>query len=159
MNRIKYYLFSLLIVASLGVMSCGGGDDDGPSLTPEEQRLVDLVGTTGSTWEASSITFDGAPAEGFDAFSFTLRGTTTSKTYTSIDGDPLFQASGTWDFNGDNLNELIFDGNTNNVFVLSNLNTVATPNTLRLSVDFTTPGGGVAFGTDGLYVLNLVEAQ
>ncbi|MFY0591218.1 lipocalin family protein [Roseivirga sp.] len=159
MIRTKHYILSLLFIASFSLVSCGGGGDDTPDLTPEEQRLVDLVGTTGSTWEASSITFDGAPAEGFDNFSFTLRGTATSKSYTSIDGDPLFQASGTWDFNGDNLNELIFDGNTNNVFTLSNLNTTATPNTLRLTVDFTTPAGGAAFGTDGLYVLSLVEAQ
>ena len=155
--RLKYYIFSLLIVASFGLMSCGGGDDDTPALTAEEQRLLDLVGTSGSTWEATSITFDGAPATGFDNFSFTLRGTATSKSYSSIDGDPLFGASGTWAFNGTNINELIFDGNDGNVYTLSNLNTTATPSTLRLTVSFTSDGGAAA-GIDGLYVLNLQES-
>ena len=158
MIRTKYYILSLLLITSVSVLSCGGGGDDDPGLTAEEQRLLDLVGTSGSTWEASSITFDGAPATGFDQFSFTLRGTATSKTYTSIDGDPLFGASGTWGFNADNINQLIFDGNDGNVYTLSNLNTAVTPATLRLTVNFTADGGA-AFGTDGLYVLNLQEAQ
>lgn len=159
MIRTKYYILSLLVLMSVSVLSCGGGGgDDEPELTAEEQRLLDLVGTSGSTWEASSITFDGAPAIGFDQFSFTLRGTATSKTYSSIDAGPLFAASGTWDFNAGNISQLIFDGNDGNIYTLSNLNTTATPNTLRLTVNFTA-NGGAAFGTDGLYVLNLREAQ
>ncbi|OEK01894.1 hypothetical protein BFP97_10365 [Roseivirga sp. 4D4] len=157
--RTKNYLLSLLVLISFSVISCGGGGGDGddtPTLTPGEQRLVDLAGSSGTTWVATSITFDGAPATGFDNFSLTLRGTATSKTYTSIDGDPLFGASGTWDFNGTNINQILVDGNSDNIFTISNLNTTATPNTVRLSVNFTADGGA-AFGTSGLYVLDLQE--
>lgn len=156
MIRTKYYILSLLAILSFSVLSCGGGDDgDGtPALTAEEQRLVDLGGTSGSTWVATSITFDGAPATGFDSFSLTLRGTATSKTYTSIDGEPLFAASGIWGFNGTNINQLIFGGDDNNIFTLSNLVTTTTPATARLTVNFTSDGGAAA-GTSGLYVLSL----
>ena len=158
MMRTKYLLLSLLTLFSFAVLSCGGGgDDDSPGLTDEEQRLLDLGGTSGSTWTATSITFDGAPATGFESFSLTLRGTATSKTYTSVDGDPLFQASGTWDFNSGNINQVIIDGNTGNVFTISNFNASATPATMRLTVNFTAQGGAAA-GTDGLYVLEL-QAQ
>jgi len=156
--RTKNYLLSLLVLVSFSIVSCGGGGggDDTPTLTPEEQRLVDLAGSSGTTWVATSITFDGAPATGFENFSLTLRGTVTSKTYTTADGDPLFGATGTWDFNGTNLNQIIVDGDTDNVFTVSNLVTTTTPNTVTLTVNFTADGGA-AFGTSGLYVLNLQE--
>ena len=156
MIRIKTIYLSLVFVV-LAVLSCGGGGDDTPDLTPEEQRLLDLGGTSGATWVASSITFDGAPADGFNNFSITLRGTATSKSYTTVSGSPVFGASGTWDFNGTNINQLIFDGNDGNIFQVSNLNASANPATVTLTVSFTS-GGGAAFGTDGLYVFNL-EAQ
>lgn len=153
MIRTKHYILSLLVVLTFSTLSCGGNDDT-PALTAEEQRLLDLGGTSGVTWVATSITFDGAPATGFDNFSLTLRGTATSKTYTSVGGDPLFEASGTWGFNGTNINQLIFSGDDSNVFTLSNLVTTTTPATARLSVNFTADGGAAA-GTSGLYVLSL----
>lgn len=157
MNRIKNLSICLLFIAFATLTACGGGDGDGddtPDLTAEEQRLVDLAGTTGVTWEATSITFDGAPADGFDNFSITFRGNAISKTYTTVSGSPVFGASGTWDFNDGNLNQLIFDGNDNNIYTLSGLNTVA--KTVTLTVNFTS-NGGAAFGTDGLYVFNLEQ--
>ncbi len=149
----KHYILSLLVVLTFSTLSCGGKDDT-PALTAEEQRLLDLGGTSGVTWVATSITFDGAPATGFDNFSLTLRGTATSKTYTSVGGDPLFAASGTWGFNGTNINQLIFSDDDSNVFTLSNLVTTTTPATARLSVNFISDGGAAA-GTSGLYVLSL----
>ncbi len=60
MIRTKYYILSLLVILTLSTLSCGGSDDT-PALTAEEQRLLDLGGTSGATWIATSITFDGAP--------------------------------------------------------------------------------------------------
>lgn len=157
--RTKHFIPFLLVIMTFTVLSCkkGGDGDDTPELTQEEQRLLDLGGTSGATWIATSITFDGAPATGFDNFSLTIRGTATSKTYSSVDGDPLFGASGTWSFNGTNINQLLFDGDDDNIFTLSNLVTSTTPATARLTVNFTADGGAAA-GTSGLYVLNL-QAQ
>lgn len=156
MMRLKNISLTLLLLLAFTALSCGGGGGDDTPLTPEEQRLVDLAGNGGTTWTATSITFEGAPATGFDNFSLTLRGDASSKTYTAVDGDPVFGNSGTWDFNGTNINQVVIDGNSNNIFTISNLNTTATPNTVRISVNFTASGGAAA-GTNGLYVFNLQE--
>lgn len=161
MIKIKNLILTVLCLAMITALSCNGGDnggDDPVPLTAEEQRLLDLGGSTGVRWVATSITQDGAPANGLENFSITMRGTETSKTYTSTDASPFLSASGTWDFNGTNINQLIFDGDSDNVYSISNLNTTATPATVRLTVNYTNPSGGVAAGQNGTYVFNL-EAQ
>lgn len=168
MNRLKTLLLSLLAIFSFALVSCGGssgGGDDTPEPTAEEQRILDLAGSSGSTWTATSITFEGSPAQGFDDFSLTLRGTLAgSKSYTTVDGDPVFNASGTWALSSTNINQITIDGNSDNVFTISNFNADASPATLTLTVNFTASGGGSANGvdgvegTDGTYVFNL-QAQ
>lgn len=161
MIKTKNLILTIAAFAVILMFSCGGDDgggDDTPQLTEEEQRILDLGGSTGITWVATSITQDGAPANGFDNFSLTLRGTASSKTYNSVDADPLLSSSGTWDFNGTNLNQIVFDGDSDNVYAISNLNTTATPATVTLTVNYTNPAGGVAAGANGTYVFNL-QAQ
>lgn len=156
MIRFKNYLLAFTAIAVMFTLACGG--DDGPTEpTAEEQRILDLAGTTGSTWIATSITQDGAPANGFDNFSLTMR-SGTSLTYSANNSTPLIAASGPWAFNGTNLNQIIFNGDSDNVFNVSNLNTTATPATLTLTVNFTNPNGGTAAGASGTYVFNL-QAQ
>lgn len=150
----------LLLILSLFAFAtaCGGGDDE-PDLTPEEQRLVDLAGTeSGVTWATTSVTFDGAPSEFFSDLTITFRGTATSKTYTSTNGTPLFNASGTWDFDGTNINALIFDGDGGNVYT-ANVNASATPPTLTMTVNYTASGGVAAGvnGANGTYVFNMAQ--
>jgi len=160
MIRIKHFIFLLISVCALSLSSCGGGSgggDDTPTLTAEEQRLLDLVGTTGVTYVASSITFNGAAATGFDDFTLTLRGTASSKTYSTTDGDPVFKATGSWAFNGTNINQILIDGNSSNTFAISSFN--ASAGTFTLTVNFVA-SGGVAAGTastNGTYVFNLVK--
>lgn len=158
-NKISSLFSALLIIAIIFTFSsCGGGGGDSePELTPEEQRLLDLVGTTGVTYSASSITFEGSPATGFENFRLTLRGTANSKTYTTVDGDPVFSASGTWSFNDTNLNQIVIDNVTANVYNISAFN--ATAGTFTITVNFVAQGG-VAAGTastNGTYVFNLVK--
>ncbi|WP_339698506.1 hypothetical protein [uncultured Roseivirga sp.] len=160
MLRIKHFSFVFIAFFALTLSSCGGGGgggDDTPTLTAEEQRLLDLVGTTGVTYEATSITFNGAAATGFDNFTLTLRGTASSKTYSTTDGDPVFKATGSWAFNGTNINQIFIDGNSSNTFVVSAFN--ASAGTFTLTVNFVA-SGGVAAGTNstnGTYVFNLVK--
>jgi len=157
MIKLKNYFLAFAAIALMFTFACGG--DDGPSEpTAEELRLTALAGDSGVTWRAVSITQDGSPANGFDNFSLTMRGTADSKTYTSSDADPLIAASGPWAFNGTNLNQLIFNDDSDNVFNISNLNTDATPATVTLTVNFTNPNGGGAAGASGTYVFNL-QAQ
>jgi hypothetical protein len=155
LNKLLTTVLILSVVFTLG--ACGGGGDDEPDLTPEEQRLVDLAGTTGITYAATSITFEGSPATGFENFRLTLRGSATSKSYTTVDGDPVFGASGTWNFNGTNLNQIVIDNVTSNVYAISAFN--ATAGTFTITVNFVA-NGGVAAGTNstnGTYVFNLAK--
>jgi hypothetical protein len=155
---LKTKKIALLAIALVFIVMFSCKDKKGTDpLTPEEQRLVDLVGSTGITYTASAITFEGSPATGFDNFSLTLRGNETSKTYSTLDGDPVFSASGTWDFNGTNLNQIIIDSNTSNVFNITSFD--ATAGTFTITVNFVA-NGGVAAGTastNGTYVFNLVK--
>lgn len=158
MIKLRNYLFAITAIAVMFTLACGGGGDDGPGEpTAEEQRILDLAGTTGSTWIATSITQDGAPANGFDNFSLTMR-SGTSLTYSANNSTPLIAASGPWEFNNDNINQIIFNGDSDNVFNVSNLNTTNTPATVTLTVNFTNPNGGTAAGASGTYVFNL-QAQ
>lgn len=159
MIKIKNLFLSLVAISTVLALSCGGGGgggDDTPTPTPAEQRLIDLGGSSGITWVPTSVTQDGAPANGFETFSITIRGTEASKTYSTTDSETLLSSSGTWDFNGTNLNQLIFDGDSDNVWVISNLNADATPATVTLTVNYTADGGAAA-GSSGTYVFNLQE--
>ena len=159
MIRIKNLILTIVSLAVIASFSCGDDEPDTPDpLTPEEQRLLDLGGSSGVTWVATSITQDGAPASGLENFSLTLRGTETSKTYSSTDASPFLSSTGTWDFNNGNIGQLVFDGDSDNVYAISNLNTEATPATVTLTVNYTNPSGGVAAGQNGTYVFNL-QAQ
>lgn len=157
MKKIQSFFFVLGLISLSVIASCGGGGggDDTPNLTPEEQRLVDLAGTTGVTWAATAVTFDGAPANGLDNFSVTFRGNSSSKTYNSVDGDPFLGATGTWNFVGTNINQITFDGNTDNVYNLS-LNSSANPAVLTMTVNYTSNGGTRA-GANGTYIFTLQE--
>ncbi|GAB5525691.1 MAG: hypothetical protein Roseis2KO_35630 [Roseivirga sp.] len=156
MIKLKNFLLAFMAVTVMFTLACGG--DDGPSEpTAEEQRIIDLAGTTGTTWTATSITQDGAPANGLDNFSITFR-SGTSLTYSASNSTPLIAASGPWEFNNGNISQIIFNGDSDNVFNVSNLNTTATPATMTLTVNFTNPNGGTAAGASGTYVFNL-QAQ
>jgi hypothetical protein len=158
MIKLKNYFLALAAVAVMFTLACGGGDDGPGEPTAEEQRLLDLAGTSGTTWTAVSITQDGSPANGFDNFSLTLRSNTSGQTFNSVDADPLIASSGPWAFNNGNLNQLVFNDDTDNVFNVSNLQTTNTPATVTLTVNFTNPSGGGAAGASGTYVFNL-QAQ
>lgn len=161
MKRIKSSLLLLSLISLSILSSCGGGGggDDTPQLTPAEQRLVDLAGSsTGVTWATTSVTFDGAASDFFSDLTLTIRGTATSKTYTSTNGSPLWGASGTWDFNGTNIDQVIFDGDGGNVYTIS-VNASATPATLTMTVNYTASGGVAAGvnGANGTYVFNMAK--
>ncbi|HEY9116954.1 MAG TPA: hypothetical protein VIN11_03955 [Roseivirga sp.] len=155
MKQSKFLASAFVFLSLLAFTSCGGkgGGDDTPQLTPTEQRLVDLAGTSGVTWTATSVTFDGGPTNGLENFSITFRGNANSKTYNSVDGSPFLGASGTWNFVGTNINQITFDSNTENVYALS-LNTSASPQVLTMTVNYTSNGGARA-GASGTYVFTL----
>lgn len=162
MQKTNSLLRSFFFLAIITIVSACGPKED--PITPEEQRLLDLAGSTGTTWNATSVTYDNAPDDRFDGLSLTLRGTDplAALTYSSTNGAHVFNSSGTWELTSVTTSSatVIIDNNTSNEFTISNLNTDATPATMTIRVNFTS-GGGVAAGssgTDGSYVFNF-EAQ
>lgn len=149
----KKFKFLLLALFSISILSCGG--DDSPDPTPEELRLIEIAGSgNGITWSAASVTFEGSPSVNFDGMTLTLRTASAGETYSSTNGDPVFSSSGTFALNPSNLNQITIDGNSNNVFNITNLNSSASPATMTLTVNFTESGGTIE-GTNGTYVFNL----
>lgn len=150
MKKFKFLLFALI---SMTILGCGG--ENNPPPTEEELRLIEIAGTgNGITWTAASVTFEGSPSTNFDGMTLTLRTASGGETYGSTNGDPVFNSSGTFALNATNLNQLTFDGNSNNVFSITNLNSEASPATMKLTVNFTESGGTIE-GTNGTYVFNL----
>ena len=152
MKKIKNLALLLLMISTVTFMACGGGDDTPP--TPAEQQLIDLAGTgDGVVWTATSVNFAGAPSSNFDGMTLTLKSISNAQTYSSNNGDPVFSSSGTWALVEGNINQILVDGISENVFQISNLNAETTPATLRLTVNYTDQGGGIE-GTDGTYIFN-----
>ncbi len=130
-----------LLVSVIGFLgACGSDDDTTPpdDLAQQTQRLA-------KTWAPGAITFEGAPAEGFDGFVLTFN---ANGTYTATNGSPVFQGSGSWEFPNSNLNVVeLSNGRVLNITQLNDSN---------LNFD-TTVGGTNArtTGTDGDYTFQL----
>lgn len=156
MNKIKQLAFLLVAFTSFALLSCGGGGgggDDTPQLTEEEQRLLDLAGTTGITYEAVSVTRDSETNNEYDDFTLFLKTGTSSNTYTTTDGDPIFDASGTWSVSSSNINQVtISRGSSTFPATMSNFNAAA--GTFTLTINYTAQGGAAA-GLSGTYVFNM----
>ena len=156
MNSIKYksLLLSLIAVLCVGSLACGG-DDNGGGLTDEQQRLLDLAGTTGVTWTNSTVTFEGQPLTSFEGSTITLTVSGTSGSYTSTGEwvDLLGSSSGTWGLATGNINQIIFNGDLDNVFNISNFSTTGNPSA-TLTVNYTSNSSG-ASGTSGTYVISI----
>jgi hypothetical protein len=112
MKRLSIILSYLLII--IGV-SCapGDGDADPKKKSPEELAVEKLAGTSGISY---SINNGGSiRRNSFDESvfypNFSLRFNASGKTYTSSNGDVLFEPSGTWEFVGANFDKIKLSGN------------------------------------------------
>jgi hypothetical protein len=162
----QFKLALMLMFFGLITLSCGGGDGGGgggggggtPTPTPAEARIALLASTNSKVWKASSITLDGAPAPGYPTpgnFKITFR---TNKTYSTETGSPVFQTSGQWDFRLNNLEQLIFDNNTNVIADLSGVSATTLTMTIQFALSGSS-GSDTGFGTEGVngrYVFTLI---
>ena len=128
--KIMRYLKYLLIISFLsGISLMIGCKNDEPGETEEEIQIKKLT----ATWEASSVTLDGADRTAdWATFRLTATGTLTYSTANTGD-DNVWPASGTWSFagtTGSGLNVLNrSDGVTVNITSLTDTN-------LDLSITF-----------------------
>ena len=119
-KRILNSLTTAFILALTLFISCGpgGGDDDTPTIGPNEMALNELS----DTWTLSGMPrVDGAEIEGWDNFQLTLGGTVddndvVSGTFSApLTNRPegtedVWPVSGTWTFDGNTTNILRNDG-------------------------------------------------
>ncbi len=150
-----FYLLTFGIIASMFIMSgCGGDDDDdGPSLTPQQEQAQALSGT----WSQQNTTQipDGVDPTILDQLSITF----------NIDGssNPAgFSASGAGDFfTTTSSSSWSFSGSSTTSIELSNVTPVTsltinslTENSLSITFTFTSGTARVA-GLDGSYTVEL----
>jgi hypothetical protein len=157
MNRflnVWFLAVAMFVITACGGDSGNGGGDPDPQPTPEQLQTAKIAGTNSKTWRASSISLNGAPAQNYDTQNFSIT-FTTSKNYTTTAGDPVFQASGSWNYQTGNLNSLIFDNDQNAVATLSNLNSQGTQMTLTIDFELASAGSRVE-AINGTYVFTLV---
>lgn len=144
---------SFLMLMSFSLLLSCSKDDEGlslPPLSPVQQRVVDIAGTSedGSTYSATSVLLDGVAAEGFDDFSITFRLATATNPYSSVSGTPAFRAFGTWNLNS--LTELVIDDET--TFTITSFD--ANRGELVITGDVTAGPSSAANGS-GTYLFNL----
>lgn len=143
------YIFSILLLAGLSTfISCKDDSDTEP--TPLELQLEALQ-NGGSNWVLAN---DGVQKDGYDVTSqfpgFAL--TIGNKTYNTQNGtDPVWPASGTWDFQNDNPNLILRDDGTSITISLSG-NTM----TLTFMANGINSGGRVD-AVSGEYQFHLVS--
>jgi hypothetical protein len=135
----KYFV---ILILSLSIMSCGGGDDGPPSPTPQEAAEALLIGA----WDLSggSITLDGVDVSSkYNGFVVTIG----AQSLNTSNGGDLFTATGTWQWSGESDSEFITGSGKEIV-----INTLTTS---TFSFSFTKTAGNSPSGIPGIYVINL----
>lgn len=129
----------MLSLSMIFLMSCGSDDPD---------PKADATSELSKTWETGTVTLDGivVTVPSYENFSITF---SSSGTYTTQNGDPIFSGSGAWTFDGDDLDAIVLSGVLVNVAI----------NATSLSMTFTAPDAplsGRVKGLSGDYKFDLV---
>jgi len=127
------YLFSLLIMISLITFSNCGDTKKDPVPT-EAEKTTKLL--TAATWKLQSLTIDGVSDNNF------FKGLTitfSATGYTTTNGDPIWPASGTWDYADGPTSARKIKRNDNVEVTIDEI--TASNLTLSLQWDKTTTGG------------------
>jgi hypothetical protein len=156
-------IVGILLLSSTLLFSCGDDDDNGgPQKTQEELATEELTGANGSqVWiigTSGSVSKDGSlqTAE-FADFEIRFISNNTGRSYTTTEGNLLFDASGSWGFEGSNLDKIILSGNQ----PAANKEISYTKNQDNLRLEFVIPAPENARVTAlaGLYVFDLVLSE
>ncbi|SMD43702.1 hypothetical protein SAMN00777080_2309 [Aquiflexum balticum DSM 16537] len=156
----KKLILTIIIAGLVPFIFSSCGDNEGdtePQKTPEELAIEDLTGGSSLTWVIAgggSVIRDGRSETNiYQDFELTL--TASSKPYSSINSNELFDANGNWSFVGTNLDKITLSGSK--PASEREISFTRTGNDLRLVFSITVPGaeafpsGAVA----GNYTFNL----
>jgi len=110
-------LFSILLfgLVTFGIFSCKDKKDDPtPTKTPEELAIEELTGGSSQIWVVAgggSVVRDGASETSvYQSFELTLSANSSSKTYSTVNSNDLFDANGNWSFVPGGLDKLLLTG-------------------------------------------------
>lgn len=145
-----YNLIVLVFISGFILFSGCKKNDDDPGIPPEQVQTELLTGT----WVPGTVTFDGAPAPGFQNFSITFNG---GNTYTAQNGYPVFKNSGAWAFKQDggtvNIQTIVLDNNP----ALELRITTLTATNFNSNITLSGSANARTMGLDGTYTFNLVK--
>lgn len=108
----RWFLFTSLITF---FWACGGEDPtpQPPQKTPEELAIEALTGTGTQAWAIAgggSVTRSGTNVTDFYKDFELIMNSGSSKTYTTLNNNDLFDASGNWSFSGTNFDKFTLSG-------------------------------------------------
>ncbi|MFW5761763.1 MAG: hypothetical protein ACOCXH_12355 [Cyclobacteriaceae bacterium] len=144
----KILLYFLGFATMLYFSQCGGSDP-GPAF-PMQEELDKLKNIT---WQVDAVSKNGSITNEFDDFTIQFRGTPDGEnfqgTYSTTNGQDLWNTSGTWTFSDSSpLNTLMFDEELS-------VNYLNSGNRLRLSF-IKNPPDGRLLRLEGDWVFDLV---
>jgi hypothetical protein len=107
--------FLLLGLLTFGIFSCKDKKDDPtPNKTPEELAIEELTGGSSQIWTIAgggTVIRDGRSETNiYQTFELTLAANSSSKTYTTINSNDLFDANGNWSFVAGGLDKILLTG-------------------------------------------------
>ncbi len=160
--KIFYGIVGTLLLSSFLLFSCGDDNNGGPEKTPEELATEELAGTTGSqVWvigSSGSVSKDGSlQTADFADFEIRFISNNTGRSYTTTEGNLLFDASGSWGFEGSNLDKIILAGNQ--PAANKEISFTKNQNNLRLEFVVPAPQNARVTALAGLYVFDLVLGE
>ncbi len=133
-SHLKHLMLGILLITCFG---CGGGGDDGPTETQQEQAFALLAGN----WTLNSIALDGQNVNSdYSGFSLSF----TNGGFTTTNAGALFNSIGTWQW---------ADATAANIITLDDGKEVTIVELTTSSFTFTftvNSTGGVANGINGL---------
>ena len=159
----KLYLCKITLVAFLilGIQACGGDDPaPTPPKTPEQIGTEALTGTGTQSWRIAGggkVTKTGTDVTNlYPSFELTLISVPT-KSYTSINSNELFDASGTWAFAGSNFDKITLTGTK--PAAAREISFTQSGNNLKLVFSIPAPGARIngTLAVAGDYVFDLIK--
>lgn len=132
-------LFAATIVSAALFSACGGDDKE---LSPADVVKAKLIS---ATWKVSSVTVDGTNQSSvYDGLKLSF----TSTGFTSIDGEPVWPSSGSWEFTSDEAEAI----RRNDGLVVEIVSITESQLKLGLSWDESTIGSGRTSSVSGSHV-------
>ena len=155
----RWFLFTFFITF---FWACGGDSPtpQPPQKTPEELAIEALTGTGTQAWSIAgggSVTRSGTNVTDLYQNFELIMNSGSSKTYTTLNNNDLFDASGNWSFSGTNFDKFMLTGGK--PAAGREISFTRTGDNLRLEFNIPAPGARIngVQAVAGNYVFNLAK--